>query len=433
MTTSKLFFFFSISFILGIIVNIPFYSMLFLLILSSFCIFIFYKKRRVFFLGLFILFFILGSLRYNLAEEYFPDEKEIIVKGTILSEPRITEKVKIFEVSGITIITDRYSHYQYGDKVLIEGILKDSSLFFPEIEKIGEEERIYRGVLSFKDNLREKINKSFNYEESMILGAIILGDKDRMGNNLKEKLNISGTRHITAISGMHIALIGIFLTIFFKAIHLSKASSFFFSIIFLSLFIIFIGAPPSAIRAGIMASVYMISKLFGRMNNASRNLFFTAAIILLINPTLIKDYSFQLSFISVFGIIHLLPLLKEKIPFLGDIFLVSLSAYIFTFPFILYNFGHLSLVSVISNLLVLPLIYFIMFFGFLFILSGFFSFLFIIPLWILLSLFIFLINFFSSFPYLEIRSIPFIFPLFLYLFLFYIIYNFNKKENCAII
>ncbi len=447
MTLSKFFFYVCLSFIIGIFFasQFDFFLILIFLIIvfSLISIFILNRYKKIFLLGIFILFFVFGIFRYNIAENNFLIGEEIEIKGIINIEPKETEKVKILKVNNITIITEKYSDYNYGDRIIAKGFFNDSfSLFFPEIEKIEEGEDIFfKKLFLFKDNLREKINKNFNYNEARILSAMTMGDKHKMSNELKEKLNISGTRHITAISGMHIALIGIFLNLFLLFLGFSRNFSFYFSIIFLFLYILMIGLPPSAIRAFIMGGVYMFSQKIGRNNNNTRNIFLTAGIMLILNPSLIYDYGFNLSFLAVFGIIQFFPILEKNISLfknkkrLRELFLIALSAYIFTFPFLLYNFSQVSLISVFSNVLIVPLVYLIMIFGFLFLIFGtifpFISFIFIIPLWFFLSLFLFFINLFSKFPYLKIENVHIIFPIIIYFFLFYIIYLFNKNKNYA--
>lgn len=62
-------------------------------------------------------------------------------------------------------------------------------------------------ITSFKSRLRTSLDSSLSPPQSSILGAMMLGEKERLSYDLKEKLNRSGTRHITAISGMHVMIL----------------------------------------------------------------------------------------------------------------------------------------------------------------------------------------------------------------------------------
>ena len=124
-------------------------------------------------------------------------------------------------------------------------------------------------------------------------------------------------------------------------------------------YIILIGVPASAIRAGIMGFLVMFCFYIGRLNNLTRSLVFTAVILLLINPKLLRDdIGFQLSFLAVFGIAYLFPKLNKwsdkigitKCKKIKNIFFITISAQIFIFPILMINFSQVSLISPISNL-----------------------------------------------------------------------------------
>ncbi|GAI24799.1 unnamed protein product, partial [marine sediment metagenome] len=140
--------------------------------------------------------------------------------------------IKVESLGKVLVTTSRYPEYQYGDELKITGNLqipyvfedfnyqnylaKDgiySVMYYPEIKYIrGSTSKIYRRILQFKDKLRESIYQNLSPPQSSILGAILLGDKRRLSEELKEKLNVAGVRHITAISGMHIMILsGVFL------------------------------------------------------------------------------------------------------------------------------------------------------------------------------------------------------------------------------
>lgn len=407
-------------------------------IASFFMIFILWEHKRAVLFGAFILLFSFGLSRFLfLPQDVFLDE-EVSTEGRISSEVEETEKIKRFRVNNFLVITGRYSDYEYGDKVKITGAPDNSSVFlFPEIEKTGSFKRGFYGkVLDLKNTLRGAVKENFSPPKSAILGAMTLGDKHKMSEELKEKLNTSGLRHITAVSGMHIALIGAFLMIFFTSIGIQRFYSLYISVTFLFLFILMIGFPASAIRAGVMGGIYMFSERTGRMSAGSRNLLFAASAMLLVNPLLVHDYGFKLSFLAVFGIIHFAPLLKEKISLpvqkeLKEALFIATSAYIFTFPFLLYNFNQVSLVSVFSNIAVFPFVYLIMVLGFLFLILSvifpFISFIVFIPLWVFLSVFVFIMNFFSSFPYLKIDNLHWGFPLLAYSIFFFFILKSNNN------
>lgn len=157
----------------------------------------------------------------------------------------------------------------------------------------------------------------------------------------------------------------------------------------------------------------------GRFSKPINLLIFTAAFLLLINPKLLlNDIGFQLSFLAVLGIIWFYPvfnnlitknLLKDLNPKGGLIktliilISVTLSAQILILPIIAYNFSQISLISPISNLLILWILPFLMIAILIALILGLilpsFAFLFFFPAGILLKYVIIIVNYLAQIPY----------------------------------
>ena len=508
MTASKILLCFCLSFIIGIFINsffiFPLALILFFLIFGILLISIppFSRRRGLIILGFCILFLSTGIYRHGIAElnatnnemrKYNDSEQSITLIGEIIKEPdvrdtntKLTIKIKEInfknssqDIEGNVLVTmRRYPEYQYGDELRIIGELKTPNIFedfnyksylakdgiysvmyYPKIEELsGERESavslLHEGILTFKNKLRESIFQNLSPPQSSILGAIILGDKRQISEQWKEKLNITGTRHITCVSGMHIIILAGILMWLGMALGLWRTQAFYFAILFLVLFIVMVGAPASAIRAGIMGGILLLAQYLGRMNTSSRAIVFVAAAMLFANPLLLKsDVGFQLSFLAVMGIIYLMPifqnwfsrssfdsqnlseLTKNSINFIKNILAMTLSAQVFTLPIIIYNFGYMSLVSLITNILIVPLVPFIMIFGFVSGLLGIvwqtLGWIFSWPAWFLLTYVTKIIDFFSQLPfaYLTIENISWLWLLIAYSILIIITWHLNEKQK----
>ncbi|MCK4520259.1 ComEC/Rec2 family competence protein [Candidatus Parcubacteria bacterium] len=484
MTASKILLCFCLSFIIGIFLNSFFnFSLaliLFFLILGILLISIppFSKKKGLVILGFCILFLSTGIYRQGIAElkiinnelrKYNDLEQKITLTGIVDAEPDTRENhtqltIKINK-SKILVTAGAYPQYQYGDRLEIKGRLetpkvfedfnykdylaKDgiySVMYYPEIRKINEGRAfvgslVYSKILGFKNKLRESIFQNLSPPQSSILGAIILGDKRRISDEWKQKLNITGTRHITCVSGMHIVILAGILMWIGMALGLWRTQAFYFAIVFLILFIIMVGFPASAVRAGIMGGMFLFAEKIGRMRVADRALVFAAALMLFHNPLLLRyDVGFQLSFLATLGIIYLMPVFQDylkKIPidFIKSILAMTLAAQVFTLPILIYNFGYISLVSPITNILIVPFIPFIMIFGFV---SGFLGmvwqalgWIFSLPVWFLLTYITKVVDFFSQLPfaYLTIENISWLWLLIAYLILAIITWHLNEKQK----
>ncbi len=227
------------------------------------------------------------------------------------------------------------------------------------------------------------------------------------------------------------------------AIGLWRNQAFYFVLIILILYITMIGAPASAVRAGIMAGLLLLAQKVGRLRSANRAVVFAATIMLLINPLLLKsDVGFQLSFVAVLGIIYLKPIFDQKISkwpnpyFLKDILTMTLAAQLSTLPILIFHFGRLSLISPLANLLIVPLLPLIMISGIILVFSGLIwlplAKIIAWPAWLLLSYVIKIIDYLSLFPIpaIEFEKVSLIILSLYYPILLFFIWR-NIKEQVS--
>ncbi len=229
-------------------------------------------------------------------------------------------------------------------------------------------QKYYAQILSFKKNLID-LNKSvYPQSQASIINAMVLGNRSEVSPEILESFNLTGTRHIIAISGLHITIITVMLMYLLLAIGINRNRAFYLAILAMALFVIMIGLPPSAVRAAVMGGMVLLAVKVGRLNNSLNAIVFAAAAMLVINPNLLRHSAgFQLSFAAVLGIIYLFPILEkyaEKIiknntaayRFMRSIILITLSAQIATLPILISSFENLSISSILANVLILPLV-----------------------------------------------------------------------------
>ena len=147
------------------------------------------------------------------------------------------------------------------------------------------------------------------------------------------------------------------------------------------IFVLFTGASASVVRAGIMGIIVLLSKQMGRMSRIGTVLLLTAVVMTIQNPlVLVWDAGFQLSFISTCCLVYLSPIFVQRCKRLPELFglkesfISTISAIVATLPLILFQFGRLSIVAPIVNMLVLWIIPYLMLFGFFAKVFGFFLF-----------------------------------------------------------
>ena len=480
MPKSRIFFCLCLSFIGGIFLNsfleIPQLLMPGFLILGITLISVFWKYRKLRVSGFCFLFLVLGMWRYETADfkiknndllEYNDKNESIVLIGRVAAEPDIRENnlkliIADIEIIGnsskrtegkVLVTANKYPGHQYGDRLKISGKLltpqefedfnykdylaKDgifALMYYPETELLEKNggNVFYAKILEIKEKLRESLNSNLSPPQSSILAALILGDKRQISDEWKTKLNYAGVRHLTAVSGMHVAVLSAILMSFLLGVGFWRRQAFYSTFLLITLFIIMTGFQTSAIRAGIMASLFLFAQYLGRGNSSTRAIVFAASFMLFQSPLLLRfDVGFQLSFLAVMGIIYVGPTLQnwlKRIPDkfqLRSILITTLSAQIFTLPILIYNFGYVSQVAPITNLLILPFLPYIMVLGFLYGLFGIIwlplGWILSMPVWLLLTYLTKVVEWFAAFPFaVYFLEISWIWLIISYLILIYL-------------
>lgn len=184
--------------------------------------------------------------------------------------------------------------------------------------------------------------------------------------------------HIVAVSGYNVTIIAEYLIFLGLWLGMWRKNAVWLAIIGIIVFVMMIGFPSSAVRAGVMGGILLWAMKNGRLANSQNAIVFAAAVMLSINPLLLRwDIGFQLSFLATLGIVEISAfweknfIKKNKAFGISEIIMLSLSAQIFVLPVIAYNFHITSLISLLANILILPIVPLSMLLVFLVAVSGF--------------------------------------------------------------
>lgn len=307
---------------------------------------------------------------------------EIASRG--ICSPGRREACRYKEISGkILVTTDLYPEYQYGAGVELACELKQpeefkgfaydrylaryniySVCYYPEIKVISGSggNYIYSKIFSFKQIMAGLIDSGMVEPESSLARPIVFGGQRGLDEKIRQDFQKTGLTHIMAVSGFNVSILAAIVMAVLLALGLSRRQAFYMAVIFLAVYIILVGLPASAMRAGLMGFLVLWALKLGRLNKMTNSLALTAAFLLFINPKLLRDdVGFQLSFLAIAGLVYVYPVLeavwqKLKLPKfkgLSDALLITLAAQVFTLPILAYNFSQISLISPLANLAVL--------------------------------------------------------------------------------
>ena len=428
-------------------------------------------SRHILVLPILILFFGLGLLRCSLSNANQSDyllsnlvNSEQSLVGVVVDEPdqrenttKLTLTIKEIQTSGgptlptgqagsislgdrvkILLTVPHYPEFEYGDEISFSGLLerpenfltesgrefdyikylaKDEifyQMFYPKTELLAQAQgNFIKGKLfALKKSFLEKVRETIPEPEVSLLGGLLIGTKQSLGQKLQDDFRRVGLIHIVVLSGYNVTIIAEFIMGMLSFLPKMIGTS--LGALSIVLFAIMVGGSATIVRASLMALLVILAKVTGRVSDMTRALFLAGFVMVLHNPQIVVfDPSFQLSFMATLGLIFLSPKISSFFKFIPEKFYLretisaTISTQILVLPLLLYMMGELSVVAVFVNLLVLMFIPLTMLFGFL---TGIFSY---VSVWLalpfsyltyfLLAYELKIVEFFAGLPFATVK------------------------------
>lgn len=269
----------------------------------------------------------------------------------------VKKEVQKFEIGDIVKINAQYnetSHQRnfngfdyniYLRSKNIRGIFQAE-----KINKIGESKSIKVQSIKFFSIIRENISKTYRKKLSKgnaaLLIGLTVGDKTYIEDEVVEYFRNSSLSHVLAISGAHLSYIILGILILTRKLK-NKRLSQFLTIIGIMFFVLLTGMSPSVLRAGLMSIIPIIASILKRKNDFYTTMCFSILLQMILNPFVIFDIGFILSYSGVLGIVLFYNTILEKTKL--KITSLTLSANLILFPIMAYNFNKFSFAFIFSN------------------------------------------------------------------------------------
>lgn len=330
------------------------------------------------------------------------------VTGLVVSEPRFREERiqlrlasdTIFAnseqtaTSGLILVeTDRGAAVQYGDRIRATGrlalpatwdtfsyadylgrqgvfsIMQNASL---ETVDSGNGDPLTAALLKLRSRVQRSIAAAIPEPQAGLLTGILLGDEDGISRELKEDFSRVGASHVVAISGFNMVIVsGIVVRVLSGLFRRNKTAVTLNALSVIAVYALFVGASPGILRAALMSGLLVVGSQLKRKTFVPTSLAFATLLLTIVDPSVLRDIGFQLSFLAVLGLslfanplsVRFRRLLGRLLPapianpihsFLNEPLIVTIAAQITTLPLIILYFGRLSLVAAPVNLLIVP-------------------------------------------------------------------------------
>jgi len=407
MYSYDIFFFSIVFFLIGILaasfgIGFPVISVFAALSAVIFLLWKVLKEQKSVVLVFLVVFILIGAGYYRWDDSKFKDmkisfNKEISFDGLVVDDPQYSFNIQTLTIQlnepskgEIQVKLMLYPQYHYGDKLSFKGRIEETpigsyanylakeringSSNFPEAKLIesGLGSKTKSALFNFKHSIIDSYQKVLAPKQAALLSGLVFGERGDIDKDFKKAMSLSGTTHLTALSGQNITIIVVAIAAAIGFIF-PQSLTLFITILVILGFVAMTGFDSSAVRATIMGFTVLLANLVGRIYNPRNSIALAAFLITLFNPkSLVFDVGFQLSFLAVLGIIYLRPALKillrfgDKPGFLAwrENLLMTLSAQLATAPILIIVFGNFSLIALISNILILTAIPLTMALGF---------------------------------------------------------------------
>lgn len=197
-------------------------------------------------------------------------------------------------------------------------------------------------------------------DEHSVVTAMTLGERQRVSKDLRKTYYASGAAHVFALSGMHLGILFMLISMFLPTTFHPRIST----IVQLStlwMYVFLVGLHPSILRAAVMLSIYSICRLSSRNPDNVSVLTITALLLITIRPQWVFDIGFQMSFMAVLSIIiyyrrfmDMAGVHNRILHYIVGVMMLSLSATIGVTPLIAHYFGRISVYSLLTNIIISP-------------------------------------------------------------------------------
>ena len=339
--------------------------------------------------------------------QFFNEAGTVKIEGTVSGPPEIQNTSVAFRFSAHKLIRKNdtviikgdalvslpfYRDFHYGDTLLITGKPETPSQFdnfdyknylahqdiysvinYPVVTVLSNSGGFQplSWIYNLRDRLAESLSQCLPEPQCSLAQAILLGLRGNLPQSLTQSFYATGTTHLIGISGQNLTImLGMILSASVWLFGRKNRIYIWASLAFIWFYTVLTGMPATMIRAAVMGSVFLVAELLGRQRNGLAALCFAAALMTAVQPEVIWDTSFQLSFLSMMGLIFIARYLVKFISpqeelrrnvyaqSLKNVAIISfgttMAAIIATWPVTAMNFHSFSLLGAPATFFLMP-------------------------------------------------------------------------------
>ena len=220
--------------------------------------------------------------------------------------------------------------------------------------------KFLRIVAAIREHYRESMAEVMSRDDAAAIFAMLFGGYAGLNPELVEEFQTTGIVHILSVSGSHMSMLAMATAWLCLVLKLPRGVTFTIGAFIIGTYAILSALLPQVLRSAAMGILVFMAKTLDAEAEGARLLTLTALAMLINQPLLLFDVSFQLSFTATAGLMYLSEDLRkflERLPkFFAEPMSMTIAAQLASLPVIVWYFNQISLSSVLANVFVMPLL-----------------------------------------------------------------------------
>ncbi len=291
----------------------------------------------------------------------------ILVSAPPLSDARYGDRISATGTVYEPGKSDRFSYADYLSRSGVFSIMQDSAVTVTQRAAAND---WLSGLIDLKGRAADAIRHNLPEPQAGLLVGMLLGNQHGITPDVSDAFAQTGASQVIAISGFNMTVLSGVVIGLLKRLRLRRGYAAAISIGVIAAYTVFVGANPAVVRAAIMSGLLVIGTALRRETYLPASLAFAALGMSLLNPLVLWDVSFQLSFFATLGIALFADPLSRRFDavltrwfrsgarllsaVLTEPLVVSMAALAFTLPLTMLYFGEVSPFILLVNLLIMP-------------------------------------------------------------------------------
>jgi ComEC/Rec2-related protein len=216
-----------------------------------------------------------------------------------------------------------------------------------------------RAIAWAQGQLLTAVNRALQQPAAALVLGVAFGIHETLSADVRTSLQDVGLIHIVVVSGLKVVLIIGLISAVARVFEWSRRRTLLVVLPVVGAYVLISGAGPAAIRSALMAGAALLAATGARRTDPVPMLALAAVLMVGVDPQVVEDPGFQLSFLGTAGIVLLAGPIAARVPgprLLAEPFAVTVAAQLATVPVMAGTFGVISLAGPVANALVLPLL-----------------------------------------------------------------------------